>query len=152
MSEIQANLHTEPWRRLLRSLPRILTGILLVSAAELKAYQLSVGEASVSLVLSSRNLATVAVVAEFLLGWSLIVGVWPDVTRKLAIAVFLGFAAYSGYLWARGYSTCSCLGPLSVMPRQMFFLDLLVVALLLLSAPARGGVTADVGDRAMGAA
>jgi len=116
---------------------RTFAGILLIAAAEFKAYQLTVGYAEVSLLMESRLIATCAVILEFLLGPCLLLGLYPSMTWRSAVLVFLGFSAISTYLWLRGAPTCGCLGGLSVLPKQMLVVDLIVFTALLLFPPPR---------------
>jgi uncharacterized membrane protein YphA (DoxX/SURF4 family) len=67
---------------------------------------------------------------ELLFGVWLLVGLLPDITRRIALALALGFCFASLDGWLDGSDSCGCFGAVTIHPAWTFTLDLLFVAAL----------------------
>jgi hypothetical protein len=122
---------------------RWIVGILLVTAAILKAVQL-VAEPTAALlaVRGSPDLVPIGsllsplqVGVELAIGLLALTGFYWRQLRWFALVLFIAFAAYSFHLATTGATSCGCFGPLRVHPWWTFGLDLAVVLGLILSFP-----------------
>jgi hypothetical protein len=130
---------------------RWIVGILLVTAAILKAVQL-VTEPTAALLavretpnravrwspdpaLIGTLLPPLQVGAELAIGLLALSGFYWRRLRWIALVLFIGFAAYSFHLATTGATSCGCFGPLRIHPWWTFGLDLAVVLGLVLSFP-----------------
>jgi hypothetical protein len=77
---------------------------------------------------------------EVLLALALLLGLYPALTRWLAIGCFLIFAGVNLYQWQAGASTCGCFGPVRVHPAYSLALDLAVLGALCWWRPAPGPI------------
>jgi hypothetical protein len=124
---------------------RWIVGLLLVSAAILKATQLIV-EPTVA-VATGRLLPPLQVGVELAVGLFAMSGWYWRQLRWIALLLFIAFAGYSFHLATSGATSCGCFGPLRVHPWWTFALDIAVV-LGLSIAILRSGWVRRGGDRA----
>jgi hypothetical protein len=116
---------------------RVLVGILLVTTASLKGYQLATGETLGRTWLDFRWLLIAVVELEWFLGLCLLAGVLKHRAWSVAFFCFAVFAVVSFYKWLSGETSCGCFGRLRVRPWRTFGLDLGILFSLLLWKPAR---------------
>jgi len=112
---------------------RWIAGLLLVSAAALKAVELVVDPAIAMTSPLGRYFLPVAIGVEFAVGVLLLSGLYWRTLRPFSILLFTAFAAYSLYLALNGAASCGCFGPVHVNPWWTFGLDCAVVVGLLVS-------------------
>jgi hypothetical protein len=103
---------------------RIVLGVLLLSAAGLKAHQLATEPVLSTGLLDSRWLLMATVEFELLFGLWLLGNIWPKPTWAAALACFGLFTCVSLYKALSGYATCGCFGRVSVNPWYTATLDL----------------------------
>ena len=124
-----------PFRDRAWTVVRLALGVLLLTAAGLK--------------LAGQNVSAVPQVGWYATPlvqmaaaeWEIVLGLWLLSGRYrigawlTSVATFLTFAGVSGYLGARGQSSCGCFGTIQASPWHAFGLDLVTVALLGLFRP-----------------
>ena len=110
---------------------RVAVGILLLTAAGLKGYQLATEPLLGTGFLDSRWLLTMTVEFELLFGLWLLANIWPKLSWAAAMGCFSLFTCISLYKALSGYTTCGCFGRLPVNPWWTATLDLVVVFSLL---------------------
>lgn len=111
-------------------------GILLLVAAGFKAYELLTGPLAGEGFFASRGLVISLVLFEILFGLTLLFGVFPRWTWRIAVAVFAVFAAVTLYKGLSGETSCGCFGRVEINPWWTFCFDLVVLAALLRWRPA----------------
>lgn len=111
-------------------------GLWAASALKLAGLDVSVGPSSVVFSQPEAQLATA--LWELLLGAWLLSGWSPRVAWLAALSTFVVFAAASGYLSWVGIASCGCFGVVQVSPWWAFLLDVLAIAVLLVSYPKDG--------------
>lgn len=114
---------------------RMLLAVLLLTAAALKAYQLSTSPILGSTLVTSRWFLIGLVQFELLFGVWLLSGVWPSLSWYVAIVCFAAFAPASLIKALSGDTSCGCFGRVAVNPWLMFALDVAAVVLLLCCFP-----------------
>jgi hypothetical protein len=107
--------------------------ILLLTAALAKTYQLATELISWDAFTRAEYLLVAIIVVELALASLILSGRHVRLTRILALATFLAFAAYSLYLALRDEPSCGCFGRVPVSPWVTFVLDLAIVGTLLIS-------------------
>jgi hypothetical protein len=106
---------------------RVVVGILLLTAAGLKGYQLATEPSLGTGFLDSRWLLTATVEFELLFGLWLLANLWPKLSWAAAMGCFSLFACVSLYKALSGDATCGCFGRVPVNPWWTAVLDLVVV-------------------------
>jgi hypothetical protein len=119
----------------LRAVIPYVVGCALLVAGALKVAGLLGERAGTSVLPGAPWVQALGVGVDVLLGWALIVGVYPRAVRPLTVVVFAAFACVSGFSLLAGRETCGCFGPVSVHPAYTLVLDLLVCAVVLLWKP-----------------
>jgi hypothetical protein len=114
---------------------RIAVGLLLLTAAGLKAHQLATEPVLGTGLLDSRWLLMAVVEFELLLGLCLLANLWPKPTWAVALACFGAFTCVSLYKALSGHATCGCFGRVTVDPWYTATLDLSLVFSLLVWRP-----------------
>jgi hypothetical protein len=114
---------------------RIAVGLLLLTAAALKAHQLATEPILGTGLLDSRWLLMATVEFEFLLGLCLLGNIWPKPTWVVALACFGMFTCVSLCKAVSGYASCGCFGSVPVNPWYTAALDVLVLFLLVRRQP-----------------
>ena len=110
---------------------RIFLGLVLLTAAGLKAYQLASEPVLDTGLFDSRWLLIAVVEFELLLGLWLLSGLYPRASRLVAVGCFAAFAGVSLWKALSGETTCGCLGSrIAVHPWFTFAFDCLAVGLL----------------------
>lgn len=112
-----------------------IVGILLLSTAGMKLYDLLYGQASALLWLPSPRWILAAVELETIIGLWLLSGWRAPWAWRISLILFAGLAAISAYLGMTGQSSCGCFGRVEVNPWWMFAVDLLTFAALFLFRP-----------------
>ena len=131
--------HPQKWYHVLR----ISLGIVLIVAACFKAYQLAtepslvIGEGWINELLSSRWLQIVEMEFELGFGLWIIVGLYQDLTRKVAIGLFSCFILVTLYKVIDGAASCGCFGKVQINPWYTLIFDIAVVGLLIWFEPGR---------------
>ncbi len=123
---------------------RIAVGLLLLTAAGLKAHQLATEPILGTGLLDSRWLLMAAVEFELLLGLCLLANLRPKLTWAVALACFGVFACLSLYKALSGDDTWGCFGRVPVNPWYTTLLDSAIVVLLLHWPPRGSQLTAPV--------
>ncbi|MCR4415723.1 MAG: hypothetical protein NUV77_25195, partial [Thermoguttaceae bacterium] len=114
---------------------RIFLGLLLVTAAGLKAHQLATEATVGDGIMHSRWFILTVTECELLLGVWLLSGIARRASWAATVMCFVGFAVVSGYKIIEGESTCGCFGAVSVSPAQTIALDVVVLLALLVWRP-----------------
>jgi hypothetical protein len=105
---------------------------LLLCAAGLKAYGLWSGTAEPDPFFFSPRTEMAVIETEAVLGLWLVSGIYPRVSRQVAIVFFGLLASASLYLALAGQASCGCFGRIHINPWITFALDVGAVALLCL--------------------
>lgn len=108
-------------------------GLLLTTAAGLKAVQLLIDSPAGFGNPLTKRILLIAISVEFSAGLIILSGIWWRQLRWLAAALFSMFAAYSFQLALYGEDSCGCFGPLRVHPWWTFQLDAVMLFGLLIS-------------------
>jgi hypothetical protein len=116
---------------------RIALGGLLLAAAGLKLYGLSVSAIPRVGWFSQPWVQIAAAEWEVILGLWLLSGSYPRGAWLAALATFAAFAAVSGYLGWIGVASCGCFGVIKASPWWAFGLDAAVIVLLFICRPLR---------------
>jgi Protein of unknown function (DUF1573) len=111
-------------------LARVLLGLLLLCAAGLKAYALWSGTGEPDPFFFSPRTEMAVIETEAVLGLWLVSGIYPRVSRQVAIVFFGLLASGSLYLALAGQASCGCFGQIHINPWITFALDVGAVALL----------------------
>lgn len=114
---------------------RTVLGMLLLVAAALKIYGLSVSTVPPVGWFSTPAVQAVAVGWEILLSVWLLSGIILVGSWLAAIATFVVLAAISGYLGWIGQATCDCFGTIEASPWLAFAMDLTALLMLLTVGP-----------------
>ena len=112
-----------------------LLGLLLLAAAGLKLYGLSVSTMPQSGWFGQSWVQLLAAEWELVLGLWLLCGAMPKASWFAAVATFLVFAAVSGSLGLDGAESCGCLGAVQTNPWWAFAVDVFALFLLIASRP-----------------
>ena len=128
---------------------RVMLSIVLIVAASLKAYQLMtepslmIGSGWFNGLLSSRLIKTLEIVFELIFGIWLLIGLYPNITRKVTIGFLISLLIVALYKTFDGSSTCGCFGKIEVNPWYMVIFDITNIFLLLYLKPKKhivGGI------------
>jgi len=117
-------------------------GLVLLLAAALKGYQLATAPLPATGLITSRWLLLGLTEFEIAFGLWLWAGLYPRQTRWAALAWFAALLVVNLGLIASGESSCSCFGPLQVMPWALALFHLLAIVTLWavpVRTPANGG-------------
>src|SRR5689334_18371527 len=109
---------------------RIALGTLMLAAAALKLYGLSVSAIPRVGWFSQPWVQLVAAEWELVLGLWLVSGAYWTRSWFAAAGTFLAFAGVSGYLGLTGVSSCGCLGAVHASPWWAFGVDAAALTLL----------------------
>lgn len=123
---------------------RIGLGTLLLAAAGLKLYGLSVSAVPQVGWFAQPWVQLAAVEWELVLGLWLLSGAHQRGAWLAALVTFLAFAAVSGYLGFIGVASCGCFGAIEASPWAAFGFDLAALALLLANRPATAMTRSDL--------
>ncbi len=113
----------------------VLLGLLFVTAASLKAIELSTEPVAGTGLLHTRWFLISLVEFEFLFGLWLLLGVCGSRTWGVAVLCFAAFLSVSLFKALSGDVSCGCFGKASVDPRYMVVIDAVVLALLFVWRP-----------------
>ncbi len=114
---------------------RLALGVLLLTTAGLKGYQLASEPVLGSGLLESRWFLIFVVEFELFFGLWLLSGLLPKVTWAAALACFCMFTCISIYKAVSGHATCGCFGKVEVNPWLTAALDLFIILVLLYFRP-----------------
>lgn len=114
---------------------RVVLGLVLLTAAILKGWQLATEPTLEKGLLTSRWVLITGVEVEWLLSFWLLSGLRKRVVWWAVLACFIAFAGISLYKVASGEASCGCFGKLRLDPRFTLAGDLVVLALLTAAAP-----------------
>ncbi|MBX9582185.1 MAG: hypothetical protein K2X87_17915 [Gemmataceae bacterium] len=117
---------------------RVLLGGLLIVAAGLKLYGLSVSAVPAVGWFAVPWVQLVAAEWELVLGLWLLAGACPLAAWAAAVGTFLTFAGVSSYLGWSGVASCGCFGAIPVSPWWAFGIDGAALTLLIASRPPTG--------------
>lgn len=120
------------WRRSAHLVVRTLVGLLLIGAAELKAYYRTVGYLDLRSLIASPTLLAILVSVELALGLALLLDVFSVQVWWSVLALFASFACFSAFAVARQAQSCGCLGIVMIDPALMCAVDVTVVGAMLL--------------------
>ena len=95
---------------------RVLLGLMLVAAGGLKALQLATEPVVARGIFESRWVLLVAIEIELLLGLLLLVGLYPQQTRRAAMLLFGLLAGVALTKILSGESSCGCFGTMRLSP------------------------------------
>ena len=115
---------------------RVVLGLVLLTAASLKGYQLATEPVAGTSLLSSRWFLITLVDVELLFGVWLLSGLYSRPTWAATIFCFGGFAGVSLWKALSGEASCGCFGSVPVNPWWTFTFDLAAVGLLAWCRPA----------------
>jgi hypothetical protein len=110
-------------------------GLLLLSAAALKGYEVAAAPLPETSLWSSRGFLIGVIEAEFGLGLWLLSGRFPCAARWTALVAFQAFFAFSLIKVMRGEARCGCFGPAPISPLGAAGLDLAAILSLWLWHP-----------------
>jgi len=117
------------------TIARLVLGGLLLAAASLKLYGLSVSAVPRVGWFAQPWVQLAAVEWELVLGLWLLSGAYPIGSWLAAVATFLAFAGVSGYLGWVGVASCGCFGTIHASPWHAFAVDLVALFVLLGTRP-----------------
>ncbi len=117
---------------------RIVLGLVLLTAAALKGYQLATEPVAETSLLTSRWFLIGAVEFELFFGLWLWRGLYPRWTWPAALLCFSGFGCIALYKALSGEASCGCFGNVPVNPWYTFVLDVAAVGSLFGWRPKRG--------------
>ncbi len=112
-------------------------GLLLLVAAGLKLYGLSVSPLPSVGWLSVPGVQLAVVAAEFVVGGWLLSGVAKPLAWLAAVVLFTTFAIVSGYLGVIGQARCGCFGAIEASPWAAFGVDVAALLALAVARPSR---------------
>jgi hypothetical protein len=110
-------------------------GLLLLSAAAFKGYELFASPLPETSLWTSRGFRIAGIEAESGLGLWLLCGRWSRWARWTALAAFHAFFAFSLFKVLEGEASCGCFGPVPISPRATAALDLAAILSLWLWHP-----------------
>jgi hypothetical protein len=122
-------------RRLARVFLPISLGLLLLSAAFLKGYELFTSPLPETSLWTSRGVRIAGIEAEWGLGLWLLSGRWSRWARWTALVAFHGFFAFNLSKALAGEANCGCFGPVPINPGWTAGLDLAAIVALWLWRP-----------------
>jgi hypothetical protein len=122
-----------------RRLLFVTLGLVLLSAAGLKAWDLGNGESPGGGWWTDPRVRLLVVEWEIVLGLWLISGYRPVVGWLVAVVTFAGFAGISGFLGLWGVPSCGCFGATKTSPWWSFAVDVVALAALFRWRPDRAG-------------
>lgn len=108
----------------------VLVGVILLTAAVLKAHQLATSPTREISIFTTRWFLIGLVELELALGLWLLSAVYPKQARVAALAVFAGFCSVSLYQALSGEHSCGCFGNLPINPWYTLLFDLAAAAML----------------------
>jgi len=109
---------------------RVIVGLALLVASASKAYQIATEPLAAPGLLGSRWLLVPLVEFELALGSLLLVGLYPQLCRRVVIPCFATFAVASVYEALNGVASCGCFGKASISPWLTFVMDIVALAAL----------------------
>ncbi|MFW5882665.1 MAG: MauE/DoxX family redox-associated membrane protein [Planctomycetota bacterium] len=113
----------------------ILTGLLLLAAAGMKAHQLLTHPVIMEIWLDWRPFQIAWLNVEILLGLALVTGLWPRLSWGVAVLSFTAFTGVTVWKAAIGAESCGCFGVVTVDPRITLVMDIAILAALLVFRP-----------------
>ena len=113
---------------------RVVLGLLLLTAAALKGWQLATEPTAEKGLLTSRWSLIVGVEAEFLLALWLLSGLYRQAAWRAALGCFGIFTCITLYKAMSGEGSCGCFGRVQINPWYTLVIDLGAIGLLLGSA------------------
>lgn len=116
---------------------RVGLGVLLLAAAGLKLYGLSVSAVPRVGWFAQPWIHLATAEWELVLGAWLLSGIYPRLSWLAALVTFLAFAGVSGYLGWIGVASCGCFGTIQANPWWAFGVDGLALCALATSPPER---------------
>lgn len=114
---------------------RWLVGVVLLTAAGMKGYELVTGPVAENGLPTLRWFLIVAVEVELALGLCLMGGVWKRQTWEAAVVSFAAFACITVYQAWQGGVSCGCFSRAEVDPRYTLVLDLALLASVMAGRP-----------------
>lgn len=117
---------------------RVILGLILLTAAGLKGFQVATEPVAETGLLTSRWFLIGLVEFELFLGLWLLAGLYPRGTWRAALLCFSAFASVSLYKTLSGEVSCGCFGKVPVNPWYALLLDLTAIAALVCWRPAPG--------------
>ncbi len=121
----------------------ILTGLLLLVAAGMKAHQLLTHPVIMEIWLDWRPFQIAWLNVEILLGLALVTGLWPRLSWGVAVLSFTAFTGVTAWKAAIGAESCGCFGVVTVDPKITLVMDIaFLVALLVFRPPRRSSANA----------
>jgi hypothetical protein len=123
---------------------RWLTGLLLLVAALVKAYQLIFDPSVLASSTVDRTLLLLQVAIEYGLALLVLIGIYWQQLRWVVVVLFIGFAAHSVFIAISGATSCGCFGPVKISPWWTFLLDTGIVFGLLFSIRSKSQNTANI--------
>ncbi|HEY1601863.1 MAG TPA: MauE/DoxX family redox-associated membrane protein [Pirellulales bacterium] len=107
---------------------RVVAGVLFLTAATFKAYQLATGPLNETDILTTRWFLIVVVEWEIAMGLALVVGLYQEPVRQIAIITFSIFIAVALYRGVTGDDSCGCFGSMPVNPWLVLAMDVVATA------------------------
>lgn len=129
-----------PDRSAVYTVVRIALGLLLLTAAGLKGYELATEPVAQTGLLTSPWFLIGVVEFELFFGLWLLTGLYRRLTWRVAILCFSAFACVSLYKAVSGEATCGCFGRVAVSPWYTLILDAVAVLALCCWPPETSGV------------
>ena len=114
---------------------RLFLGIVVLTAAVLKAHQLATQPSLGEGLLHARWFNILVVEFEIFFGIWLLLGLMPKLTWLASIGCFLVFASVSAYKGFAGEASCGCFGAATINPWLTMMFDLVIVGLLIAFRP-----------------
>ena len=126
---------------------RSLLGVVLLTAAVLKAEELAALPMLGPGLLNERWLLACVVEVEAVLGCWLLLGAGGFMTWAITLIMWLAFLGVAGYEVVSGVESCGCFGRVEINPWYTAVFDLIVVLVLPFCRPVRGTVNNGEGAR-----
>lgn len=117
------------------SILRIFIGLVILTAAFMKSWQLATTPSLGEGLLHARWFNVFVVEFEILFGVWLLAGLMPKLTWLASVGCFLIFASVSAYKGISGESSCGCFGAVTVPPVWTLTLDMILIGLLIVFRP-----------------
>ena len=114
---------------------RSLLGLILLTAAALKGYQLATEPVANNGILTSRWFLIAQVEFELMFGLLLLSGLYKRLMWMVALVCFAGFSLVTLYKGLTGAASCGCFGKVEVNPWYTLIFDLGAVTALLIFRP-----------------